>query len=50
MDFFAGSGTLGVAAMELGRRYILIDENPQAVAIMKKRLAEFRGEQIKAAA
>ena len=50
MDFFAGSGTLGVAAMELGRRYILIDENPQAVAIMKKRLAEFGGEQIKAAA
>ena len=50
MDFFAGSGTLGVAAMELGRRYILIDENPQAIAIMKKRLAEFGGEQIKAAA
>jgi len=38
LDFFAGSGTLGVAAAELGRRYILIDQNPRAVAVMRSRL------------
>jgi site-specific DNA-methyltransferase (adenine-specific) len=39
MDFFAGSGTLGAAARELGRRYVLIDSNPEAVRIMRERLA-----------
>jgi site-specific DNA-methyltransferase (adenine-specific) len=38
LDFFAGSGTLGVAAAELGRRYVLIDQNPRAVAVMRSRL------------
>ena len=31
LDFFAGSGTLGAVAAKLGRRYVLIDENPEAV-------------------
>ena len=39
LDFFAGSGTLGEAAARLGRRYILIDNNPRAVEIMARRLA-----------
>ena len=39
LDFFAGSGTTGVAAYELGRRFILVDNNPQALAVMKRRLA-----------
>ena len=39
LDFFAGSGTLGAVAAELDRRYVLIDENPEAVAVMEKRLA-----------
>jgi site-specific DNA-methyltransferase (adenine-specific) len=39
LDFFAGSGTLGAVAAQLGRRYVLIDSNPQAVAIMRARLA-----------
>jgi site-specific DNA-methyltransferase (adenine-specific) len=39
LDFFAGSGTLGAVAARLGRRYVLIDSNPQAVAIMRARLA-----------
>jgi len=39
LDFFAGSGTLGAAAKTLGRRYVLIDSNPEAVAVMEKRLA-----------
>ena len=38
LDFFAGSGTLGAAAAELERRYVLIDENPEAVAMMENRL------------
>ena len=38
LDFFAGSGTTGAVAAELGRRYVLIDNNPQAVDIMCKRL------------
>jgi len=37
MDFFAGSGSFGVAAQEQGRHFTLIDKNPQAIAIMKKR-------------
>jgi site-specific DNA-methyltransferase (adenine-specific) len=38
LDFFAGSGTTGVAAHELGRRFILVDNNPEAFEVMKKRL------------
>ena len=37
-DFFAGSGTTGAAAMELGRRFLLVDSNPEAVAVMSRRL------------
>jgi site-specific DNA-methyltransferase (adenine-specific) len=39
LDFFAGSGTLGAVAAQLGRRYVLIDSNPQAVEVMRARLA-----------
>lgn len=39
LDFFAGSGTLGEAAARLGRRFILIDNNPEALAVMRRRLA-----------
>jgi site-specific DNA-methyltransferase (adenine-specific) len=38
LDFFAGSGTLGVVAEKLGRHYVLIDSNPEAVRIAKERL------------
>ena len=38
LDFFAGSGTTGVAAHELGRRFILVDNNPQAATVMRERL------------
>lgn len=37
-DFFAGSGTTGAASLNLGRRCLLVDENPVAVEIMKHRL------------
>ena len=38
LDFFAGSGTTGEAARLSGRRYLLIDENPEALTVMQKRL------------
>ena len=37
LDFFAGSGTLGEAALELGRQCTLVDNNPDAIKVMKKR-------------
>ncbi len=43
-DFFAGSGSFGEAAYKLNRDCILIDKNPQAMAIMKKRFASFSAE------
>ena len=39
LDFFAGSGTLGESAAALGRRAILVDSNPDAIAVMKRRFA-----------
>jgi len=38
LDFFAGSGTTGVVADELGADVTLCDNNPIAVNIMEKRL------------
>ncbi len=40
VDFFAGSGTTGAAALALGRRFLLIDSNPEAVAVMRRRFAD----------
>ncbi len=37
LDFFAGSGTTGLAAYELGRSFILVDSNEQALRVMAKR-------------
>jgi site-specific DNA-methyltransferase (adenine-specific) len=39
LDFFAGSGTAGEAAARHGRRFLLVDSNPDAIAVMSKRLA-----------
>ena len=39
VDPFAGSGTTGEAAAQLGRGYLLVDENPEAVRVMGERLA-----------
>ncbi len=43
MDFFAGSGTVGEACLELKRNFILIDQNPQAIESMKIRFANATG-------
>jgi site-specific DNA-methyltransferase (adenine-specific) len=42
LDFFAGSGTIGQVCLDLGRHFILVDNNPQAIEVMKKR---FEGEE-----
>ena len=39
LDFFAGSGTLGAVAAKTGRRYVLIDESPDAIEVCRRRLA-----------
>jgi site-specific DNA-methyltransferase (adenine-specific) len=41
VDPFAGSGTLGAVAAELGRRFVLVDSSPEAVAVARQRLARF---------
>jgi site-specific DNA-methyltransferase (adenine-specific) len=43
IDFFAGSGTLGAVAARLGRRYVLIDSNPEAIRVMRARLGAIDG-------
>ena len=38
LDFFAGSGTTGFVANELGRRFILVDQNSESIEVIKNRL------------
>ena len=42
MDYFAGSGTAGIAAYELGRAFVLVDSSEQAIQVMAKRFAGYR--------
>jgi len=39
LDFFAGSGTTGEAAAQLGRKFILVDNNSEALEVMRRRFA-----------
>lgn len=41
LDFFAGSGTTGEAAAKLNRKFVLIDNNKDAIEIMYKRLNSY---------
>ena len=41
LDPFAGSGTLGEAAASLDRNSILIDNNPDAIDIITRRLKPY---------
>lgn len=41
VDFFAGSGTVGEAAAKLGRDFLLVDDNPEAIEIMARRLSPY---------
>jgi site-specific DNA-methyltransferase (adenine-specific) len=42
LDFFAGSGTTGAACLELGRQFVLIDNNREALEVMARRFAKVR--------
>jgi site-specific DNA-methyltransferase (adenine-specific) len=42
LDLFAGSGTTGAVAAALGRRYLLVDESAEAIAVMRTRLPAAR--------
>lgn len=39
LDYFAGSGTLGAVAAKMRRRFVLIDQNPEAISVMKERFS-----------
>jgi site-specific DNA-methyltransferase (adenine-specific) len=39
LDFFAGSGTTGQVCLDLGRRFILVDNNEEAITVMQRRFA-----------
>ena len=41
LDFFAGSGTLGSVCLQNDRNFILIDNNPEAIEVMRRRFNEF---------
>jgi len=39
VDFFAGSGTVGEVCARLERQFILVDSNPEAIQVMRRRFA-----------
>jgi len=39
LDFFAGSGTVGASCIDLGRNFILIDNNQSSLEVMAKRFS-----------
>lgn len=41
LDFFAGSGTFGEAALKNGRNVTLVDNNLEAIEVMTKRLKKY---------
>ncbi|RYE91060.1 MAG: site-specific DNA-methyltransferase [Myxococcales bacterium] len=41
LDFFAGSGTLGEAGASQGRDVVLIDQNREAIEVMRQRLHHY---------
>lgn len=41
LDFFAGSGTTGDAANQLSRKFVLVDQNSDAIKVMKTRFKNF---------
>ena len=38
LDFFAGSGTAAAVAQKMGRHFVMIDRNDEAIAVMTNRL------------
>ena len=46
LDPFAGAGTVGKAAIKLGRRFVLIEQNPQYVAVIREELPKWLGKEV----
>lgn len=45
LDPFAGSGTVGHLAAQLGRRFVLFDNNPEYIELMRKAVPTWLGKQ-----
>src|SRR6476646_8920102 len=43
LDFFAGSGTTGAAALRADRRFLLVDSHDEAISVMQRRFADQSG-------
>lgn len=41
LDYFAGSGSFGEAAALHGRHAVLVDSNPEAIEVMRRRFADY---------
>ena len=44
LDMFAGSGTTGIACMEMNRNFIMIEKDENYFSIIQKRVEEKRKE------
>ena len=40
LDNCAGSGTTGIAAAGLGRNFVLVDQNPEAIQVIEQRFQD----------
>jgi DNA modification methylase len=47
LDPFAGSGTVGEAASELGRRFVLFDNNPEYVEMIREEIVSWKNVNLK---
>jgi DNA modification methylase len=47
LDPFAGIGTVGKAAVKLGRRFVLIEQNPQYISIIREEVKTWLGRDAK---
>ena len=47
LDPFAGSGTVGDAASELGRRFVLFDNNPEYIEIIREEIIAWKNVNLK---
>jgi DNA modification methylase len=43
LDPFAGIGTVGEAAIKLGRRFVLVDQDPEYVSVIREKLKDLLG-------
>lgn len=44
LDLFAGTGTVGAVAAQLGRRFVLFENNPDYIELLRKSVPQWLGE------